>query len=1039
MAWKLLQNTVSSSFLCPSPVNRQRQSLSLSVLGQKLVDMKELVIPQLFVSIWLLVNGFVSCQRPAVVNLGGIFTFDSVIGKAAKPAMEAAVSDINNDIRILNGTKLNLLMDDVNCSVFLGSVGVSLGNIKAFDLNDVTWQYHSSFYFLNSELEIRLSAHYITLIGPPLFLSAFQLVEEEVVAIIGPQSSGIAHMISTIANGLQVPLISYAATDPTLSALQFPFFIRTTQSDSYQMAAMADLVDFFRWREVIAIVVDDEYGRNGIGALGEELNKKRAKISYKLFLSNQLDESEVMDKLNKSKLLGPRVYVVHVNPDPRLRIFTVARKLQMMTDNYTWLATDWLSATLDSFPPTKKASLGFLQGVVGLRQHTPESSQKRAFMSRWKGMQRKGSASSELNTYGLQAYDTVWIVAYAIERFLDEHKNITFSFNSKLVDMKTSGLQIEKLKVFTGGNDLLDIILQTNFTGLSGQVQFNQDQNVFSGGYDVINIDQVSIRTVGYWSNVSGLSLSPQDARKGEQNSYSRVDQRLQNITWPGGKTERPRGWIIAADERPLRIGVPNRASFVEFVTEAHGSHRIEGYCIDVFLKARELVPYDVPYMFEPFGDGQSNPRYDDLVQMVAADVFDAAVGDIAILTNRTKMVDFSQPYASTGLVIVAPIRNSKSSAWVFLQPFTVEMWCAIAASFVMIAVVIWILEHRVNDEFRGPPKKQLVTMLILVYNTMNLTHAQITIIKLLTFFNFYTWQVQLLNTVQDKSVAGIAIPLMKQFEETTKSSLGRLVMVVWLFVLMVITASYTASLSSILTVQQLSSPITGIDSLIASHWPIGYQTGSFAYDYLSDSLYIPRSRLVSLGSPEEYESALRRGPSDGGVAAIVDELLYVELFLSKQKDFGIIGQPFTRAGWGFAFQRESPLAVDMSTAILSLSESGELQKIREKWFCTMRSCPGDKKHRQEPNKLNLISFWGLYLLCGAFSLTAILVFLVRMVCQFVRYKRRQMQSSSPSPMPSSTRCSQVIRHFFDFIDEKEEVIKKMFSQCENPQPQASS
>jgi ionotropic glutamate receptor len=38
-------------------------------------------------------------------------------------------------------------------------------------------------------------------------------------------------------------------------------------------------------------------------------------------------------------------------------------------------------------------------------------------------------------------------------------------------------------------------------------------------------------------------------------------------------------------------------------------------------------------------------------------------------------------------------------------------MWCIIAASFLMIGVVIWILEHRVNDEFRGPPKRQLVTM----------------------------------------------------------------------------------------------------------------------------------------------------------------------------------------------------------------------------------------------------------------------------------------------------------------------------------------
>ena len=124
--------------------------------------------------------------------------------------------------------------------------------------------------------------------------------------------------------------------------------------------------------------------------------------------------------------------------------------------------------------------------------------------------------------------------------------------------------------------------------------------------------------------------------------------------------------------------------------------------------------------------------------------------------------------------------------------------------------------------------------------------------------------------------------------------------MVVWLFLLMVITASYTASLTSILTFQQLSSPITGIDSLIASNWPIGYQVGSFAYSYLADNLNIPRSRLISLGTPEEFASALRKGPKDGGVAAIIDELLYVELFLTNQTEFGIIGQPFTKSGWGF-------------------------------------------------------------------------------------------------------------------------------------------
>lgn len=126
------------------------------------------------------------------------------------------------------------------------------------------------------------------------------------------------------------------------------------------------------------------------------------------------------------------------------------------------------------------------------------------------------------------------------------------------------------------------------------------------------------------------------------------------------------------------------------------------------------------------------------------------------------------------------------------------------------------------------------------------------------------------------------------------------MVMVVWLFLLMVLTSSYTASLTSILTIQQLKSPITGIDSLITSDWPIGYQVGSFARSYLTDSLSIHQSRLVSLPTPEAYELALIKGPHNGGVAAIVDELPYVELFLSKRPGYGIVGQPFTKSGWGF-------------------------------------------------------------------------------------------------------------------------------------------
>ncbi|KAF5948459.1 hypothetical protein HYC85_014416 [Camellia sinensis] len=226
--------------------------------------MKFTVMIPLTLFILIILGGSVYCERPSVVNVGAIFSFDSVIGRVAKAAMEAAASDINADPRILSGTELKLIMEDTNCSVFMGSI------------------------------------------------EAFQVIEREVVAIIGPQSSSIAHMISLIGKGLQVPLVSYAASDPTLSALQFPYFFRTTQSDSYQMAAMADLIDFYGWEEVVAIFVDDVYGRNGISALDDELAKKMSKASFKLTLPTQYDLSDITYLLNKSKLLGPRVFVVHI-------------------------------------------------------------------------------------------------------------------------------------------------------------------------------------------------------------------------------------------------------------------------------------------------------------------------------------------------------------------------------------------------------------------------------------------------------------------------------------------------------------------------------------------------------------------------------------------------------------------------------------------------------------------------------------------------------------------------------------------------------
>jgi ionotropic glutamate receptor len=92
-------------------------------------------------------------------------------------------------------------------------------------------------------------------------------------------------------------------------------------------------------------------------------------------------------------------------------------------------------------------------------------------------------------------------------------------------------------------------------------------------------------------------------------------------MAWSGGSTTKPRGWVFPNNGQPLRIGVPNKPSFKEFVASGKGPDNVTGYCIDIFNAAVKLLPYPVPSKFISIGDGIHNPKYDDIINMVANNV----------------------------------------------------------------------------------------------------------------------------------------------------------------------------------------------------------------------------------------------------------------------------------------------------------------------------------------------------------------------------------------------------------------------------------
>ncbi|KAH6821359.1 glutamate receptor 3.3 [Perilla frutescens var. hirtella] len=866
-------------------------------------------------------------SRPAVVNVGAIFTLDSTIGRVAKVAIDEAVKDINANSSVLTGTKINVKFRDSNCSGFLGLV------------------------------------------------EALRFMETDILAVIGPQSSVVAHTVLHVGNELKTPFVSFSATDPTLTTLQFPYFIRATQSDSHQMTAVAEIVDHYGWKEVIVIFLDDDYGRNGLSALDDALSARRCRVTYKAGIPpGDVSRSDIMDILVKVALAESRIIVLHTNPSSGFTVFSVAHYLGMMDEGYAWIATDWLSSSLDSASPLRSEGLTeTLQGVLVLRQYTPDSERKRAFSARWN---KVTGGSLGLSTYGLYAYDTVWLVAHAIDSFFNQGGVISFSNDSNLHTIQGSKLQLDKMVIFDGGPLLLKNMLESDFVGLTGRIKFTDDKSLIFPAYEIINVVGTGLHRVGYWSNYSGLSTVAPETLYSRPPNRSSSTQLLNSVLWPGESVKLPRGWVFPNNGKLLRIGVPRRVGFKEFVSQVPGTNNSKGFCIDVFTAAVNLLAYAVPYQFVPYGNGLENPSYNELVRLITTGYFDGVVGDIAITTNRTKTVDFTQPYASSGLVVVASVTKRNTGAWAFLRPFSRQMWGVSAAFFIFIGIVVWILEHRTNDEFRGPPKQQLITILWFSLSTLFFAHR-----------------------------------------ETTVSTLGRAVLIIWLFVVLIINSSYTASLTSILTVQQLYSPIKGIESLKDGDDPIGYQVGSYAQHYLTEGIGIPMSRLVALGSPEEFATALQRGPKkEGGVAAIVDERPYIELFLASQCKFRIIGQEFTKSGWGFAFPRDSPLAIDLSTAILTLSESGDLQRIHDKWLTT--SACGTDNTELESDQLHLKSFWGLYLLCGIACFLALLIYFIQII---QRYRQAARDDIISSGGPASSSRSKRIQTLLSLIDEKED------------------
>ncbi|XP_034205906.1 glutamate receptor 1.2-like [Prunus dulcis] len=544
-----------------------------------------------------------------------------------------------------------------------------------------------------------------------------------------------------------------------------------------------------------------------------------------------------------------------------------------------------------------------MEGVLGLKSHIPASTGLQNLTSR---LRRKFYMEyPNMEVTELSPYG-IW--AYDATWVLAEavertrSKNYTKSFSKH-------------------GVVLLREILQTGFKGLSGEVQY-PDGKLTSGGFEIVNVVGKEERKVGFWPCKEEKTTKESCMPLNNRRNLLFTDN-LETINWPGGSKRQ------LSSEIKLRIGVPVRPGFKELVGVERDPQTnrtiVTGFSIDVFETAIKALPYKVHYEFFPFENenGVMAGTYNDLVYQVYLKNYDAVVGDTTITSNRSQYVDFTIPYTDLGVGMLVP--NEKDNMWIFLKPLSTGLWITSAGFFILTGFVVWLIERPVNEEFQGTRWQQIGTIFWFSFSTLVFAHRE-----------------KLLN------------------------NLAKFVVIIWVFAVLILTSSYTATLTSIMTVNQIR--------LNSGGDYIGYQSGSFTQGVVKNLNF---KGLKPYNSVEEYALALSSGSKHGGVSAIVDEVPFIKIFLAHYPTgYSMIKPESSTNGFGFVFPKGSKLVHDMSMQIEQMREEGKLMEMEKVWFDKRTILMFDNT-TSDPNTLNFHTFRGLFLITGVSSAFAIFIFII--------------------------------------------------------------
>uniref|UniRef100_A0A8C1KLK8 Glutamate receptor n=1 Tax=Cyprinus carpio TaxID=7962 RepID=A0A8C1KLK8_CYPCA len=571
-------------------------------------------------------------------------------------------------------------------------------------------------------------------------------------------------------------------------------------------------------------------------------------------------------------------------------------------------------------------------------------------MQRWNKLDQReypGSDAPPKYTSAL-TYDGVMVMAEAFRNLRRQKVDISRRGNA-------GDCLANPAAPWNQGIDMERTLKQVRLQGLTGNVQFDHYGRRVNYTMDVFELKSNGPRRIGYWNDADKLVLTQDQALL--PNETSGMENRTVIVT--------------TIMEGPYVMLKKNWEMY-------EGNEQYEGYCVDLAYEIAKHIGFKYKISIVPDGKyGARDPETKIWNGMVGELVYgkaEIAVAPLTITLVREEVIDFSKPFMSLGIsIMIKKPQKSKPGVFSFLDPLAYEIWMCIVFAYIGVSVVLFLVSRFSPYEWHTEEPEEDTDGL-----PCDQPPNEFGIFNSLWF--------------------SLGAFMQQGCDISPRSLSGRIVGGVWWFFTLIIISSYTANLAAFLTVERMVSPIESAEDL-AKQTDIAYGT----LDSGSTKEFFRRSKIAVYEKMWSYmksaeptvftkttaEGVARVRKSKGKYAFLLESTMNEYTEQRKPCDTMKVGGNLDSKGYGVATPKGSQLRTPVNLAVLKLSESGILDKLKNKWWYDKGECgPKDSGSKA----LSLSNVAGVfYILVGGLGL-AMLVALIEF-CYKSRNEAKRMKA----------------------------------------------